>query len=427
MSRPQCDDIRFQDLSLSSMTSGGSSLSVSTEMIQHNNLMMLQMVVEDLDFLEADLQFYEKVPVIFLLYGQKMCVLALQKLLIEIQNASLGTTQRTRTTLLSDWARKEEQWPDKLLEALCIANVNHAIIKLGLHLEEIRERYMPHIPELNLYIHPVLKALYIVAEELTLDEARNLIDYVNERSGGSSSGALGIQKSTEFLEISCLDWIQRQVIQLGDWSHNKPNTNVRNFCDLTEIIAYLKKIPNAEHLEQMLHNIFIRMNYTKHNQIAFETTPGGKRINQMDKMGDPIPPPETYQFPPAPPIPIKLPVSVQNRLNSDPSRYHITKKNAGYLLIINQNRFTPSPNGNFRCSTREGTDNDKHMLMETFKPLGYNVVVGENLSSDNIFPFIKNYVERSKDMDSIIICVLSHGTKGNIFFHDYSIENRTNL
>lgn len=61
---------------------------------------------------------------------------------------------------------------------------------------------------------------------------------------------------------------------------------------------------------------------------------------------------------------------------------------------------------------RHGTNKDKEALHQTFSALGYTIVEKENLTDDEILHEVKAIVARSGSSDSLIVCILSHGSEG---------------
>lgn len=69
---------------------------------------------------------------------------------------------------------------------------------------------------------------------------------------------------------------------------------------------------------------------------------------------------------------------------------------------------------------RFGSENDRDKLRETFHMLGHNVEVYENLDRRSL---LEELEKRSKNpdlphYDGLVICILSHGNKGEIFTSD---------
>jgi len=64
---------------------------------------------------------------------------------------------------------------------------------------------------------------------------------------------------------------------------------------------------------------------------------------------------------------------------------------------------------------RHGTNEDKMALNRTFSALGYKIVEKDNLTDAEIVKEIEDIVAKSGSSDSLIVCILSHGSKGVIY------------
>lgn len=102
--------------------------------------------------------------------------------------------------------------------------------------------------------------------------------------------------------------------------------------------------------------------------------------------------------------------------------YRIRKENAGIVLIINQRNFHFDTNPDLkqflpirRLETRHGTDQDVKILEKVFSSFGYKFRVLNNLLHTEILNAIRDIVNECFDLDSIFVCILSHGYKGMVF------------
>lgn len=358
--------------------------------ILHNNKIINELVLEDLEYIEKDLEFYEKVQLGFLLYSHKYSMLGLQKILISSKNISAPTN------FLIQWANKEEKWKDILLEALSIAQINHIILKLGLNIEEIQERYVPTNPDLNIFIHPIIRALYCVCDGLEIEDARKLITHMQETRNFESEFIW-----PEYIEIHLLDWIQRSILTLGDWSFQRNGCNMTEYCDISEIISFLK-INGLDNMKDTLHNASIRLSFTKNNRIHVDE-PELKKTSQQIQVD------KKLQL-------LNEKISRNIKLQTNKSEFYtITKENAGYILIINQEQFYIDNNSekiDQGLQKRSGTEHDTNSLAETFSKYGFIPQIKNNLTDKQIIPCVKRVVTESRTKDALIVCILSHGKKG---------------
>ena len=67
---------------------------------------------------------------------------------------------------------------------------------------------------------------------------------------------------------------------------------------------------------------------------------------------------------------------------------------------------------------RYGSDGDRDKLAETFKMLGHNVVIYENLKYHQLHATMKKVSEDFRQYDALVVCILSHGKKDSIFTSD---------
>ena len=93
----------------------------------------------------------------------------------------------------------------------------------------------------------------------------------------------------------------------------------------------------------------------------------------------------------------------------------IAKKH-GVAMIINNKTFKEH-------SKRTGTDRDEANLIETWRYLGYHVVVFKDCKRDTMAQLFLNVDEevlndvRDVEHDSFVSCILSHGKEGMFHLH----------
>ncbi len=195
--------------------------------------------------------------------------------------------------------------------------------QLGLDIEDLHIRFLnPSNAEVNLYIHPILKGLYCICEQITPSEARLLIDHVNNEGDGSRHSFNFTDE--KYLEVFLLHWLAELVIAAGEWSLIKSKRNV--FCNVDLIMGFLNG--NKPELAEQLRRIIIRFNYTSNNVTSVE-----RKKNVTDDDGH-----EDKQR--------NVKVSKEdgqknngdsNSLNGiDDDKYLVRRGTAGYVLIINQ-------------------------------------------------------------------------------------------
>lgn len=109
--------------------------------------------------------------------------------------------------------------------------------------------------------------------------------------------------------------------------------------------------------------------------------------------------------------------------NSDEKlAYQISKESAGMILIINQKQFYFDRNPELhdklprrRLETRHGTDRDADILEKVFSNFGYRTRVKHDLTHLEVLKTVQDVVDESIALDSIVICILSHGCKGIVY------------
>lgn len=75
-----------------------------------------------------------------------------------------------------------------------------------------------------------------------------------------------------------------------------------------------------------------------------------------------------------------------------------------------------------KLDERLGTELDQSALINTFSAFGYKVVLRSDVSHLDILSEVDNVVESSHDYDSLVVCILSHGLKGEQFIErDYNL------
>ena len=96
--------------------------------------------------------------------------------------------------------------------------------------------------------------------------------------------------------------------------------------------------------------------------------------------------------------------------------YPMKSEKHGVALIINNIEFEKHP-------LRTGTERDEHNLTETWRFLGYHIVIMRNCTTKDMkrtFDGIDDLLCSAKEVahDSFICCILSHGEEGQVFGSD---------
>lgn len=115
-----------------------------------------------------------------------------------------------------------DAWRGHLIEALCIINARQALRKLGFDWIELRLQYLPQVQELALHVHPQLKAMYLVCEQLSVMQSGRLVLDINDKlmtrqpADGSVLDEPLRYFDYAYLEIFLLDWLTRRYLLLDE-------------------------------------------------------------------------------------------------------------------------------------------------------------------------------------------------------------------
>lgn len=324
-------------------------------------------------------------------------------------------TEFVGTPFIREWALCNDNYKEELIEALLIIQANHVLIKLGLDIENLIVQFSPHQIEMNTHIHPMLKALYILCESLTKIQTKRLFEYMKKEQC-----TIDVEFDSEmFLEIYFIQWFLEDNVVLGDWK--KDGTSREIFCDVTKITTFLKAEDDS--LKEKILNVNIKFNFTRNNVIGKEKCKKNSSKSATDNASSSTASASTSSSKNSynkKEITKELEVISPNGDKIMP-RYDISKESAGYLLVINQKVFKYNSKSAYKrvLHDRKGTDKDSQDLRETFERHGYENITETNLTDTEIIDSVKAVVKRSKNKDSLIVCILSHGIRGQIFGSNY--------
>lgn len=93
--------------------------------------------------------------------------------------------------------------------------------------------------------------------------------------------------------------------------------------------------------------------------------------------------------------------------------YKVTRKNCGFVLVLNQNDFKDP-----KISKLPGTEQDCIKLQATFESRGYKVIIKTNRTHEGILKAVNKIVDKSGSKESLIVCIISHGNDGVIAAYD---------
>lgn len=302
-------------------------------------------------------------------------------------------TPQEPTIFLHSWAsemrKTNSEWRYIFLEALCIIQAKAIIRKLGLNYIDLEQQFLPRIPNSTLHIHPMLKLLYFVNENLTVAESKELVDRMDQ--------------DFDYRDNALLNWLGEDVLNIGRRSTTDRNqideARAKPLCNFDLFIEFLKE-NEKDSLKEMVSSACQQFNST---QNVFTDRP---IIRTNDKK------------------PIDMGVSNAKSIrtsNADDS-FKIRKSNAGIVLVLNQKTFHLDDNPALReflparmLEKRKGTDQDVASLKRTFAAFGYRIDVKENCIHTDLLENVRNAVNECAGKDSLIVCILSHGYKGVVY------------
>lgn len=262
------------------------------------------------------LTFPYQVSLAFLLFGNQHAhaTYILQRLLAM---ARAPIAEQQHSDLLRQYAQTNpDTWRGHLLEALCIINARQALRKLGFGWAELRLQYLPQVQEFALFVHPLLKAMYIVSEQLSMVQIGRLVLDINEKLRTRQATAGSVQNEPlryfdyAYLEIFLLDWLTRRHLRLGDITSMD--------SDLQLLIEYLK-LNDLHSLARLLIQT-----YNSNAKTTAQTVP---------------PLPEKFE---ADDVSTAALLDVSSTVVQSIRRataLHVRRDYAGILLIINQYKF----------------------------------------------------------------------------------------
>ncbi|XP_018784307.1 PREDICTED: caspase-8 isoform X2 [Bactrocera latifrons] len=363
--------------------------------------------VEDLQYVEQDLCYYELVSLGFLLFGDERAnaEFALQKLLI-LSNTHKGRSCGGADLLTKYISVNPRNWRAQLVEALSIIGARRVLRKLGFDWNELHQHYLPHIGELSVHVHPLLKALYRICERLKPAQAGQLVLRVNEQHKGPGEHLRFYDFA--YLEIFLLDWLSRRIITLGDGVANGADVDVLleffKFNDLDALkTLLLETIVNNADSKRMRNNANISADNVAASTGNSNKYSAEKNTNTMQSDANAA-------------------TSVRSCDLTINERYEVRHESAGILLIINQLNFHEDPDPALKkllpkksLSPRHGSNMDKDRLKDVFSLFGYKPKVFEDLTHLELMHRIRETVKLSFQFDSLIVCILSHGTEGSVY------------
>nr|CAD7393757.1 unnamed protein product [Timema cristinae] len=357
------------------------------------------------EIVEAELDFNEKVSLIFLLFDDVEFALQTLKMSLESRNLHPSISHSFR---LADWARSNEsvgnvEWQERFIEALSIIQNYRILDQLGYCKQEVIERYLPHIRDTVLEVDLMRKALYWIIEHLDVDKAARLVDLAVEEATKIN---IKLDKyDPKYLEINFLGWNSKKYITFSC-------SAVRNEINVYNLVKLLKVIEEPD-MSEFLDSIARR--YKK--AVEIESPLSSLTSEQSDYSN-------SFSRP-------SLSHSVASNYEGKSSNldrqdyYHIDPNNVGFCVIINQKKFYNETDPKLKdqlpsrpLEDRLGTDVDRDRLVEVFQSLGFNIHFWkESLTHIEIIDAIRYSATNlfKREHSCFVLCIMSHGKKGTWF------------
>lgn len=200
---------------------------------------------------------------------------------------------------------------------------------------------MPQRPDLSFKIHPIIKWLHFICEQLIPSEVALLVKCVCDKFPDDRYQLRNIpEPSSSYLEMWLLVWLSERLVEAGDWSPTGSSRNRKIHCRLDAILVAMKSSGNAklQSLHLRLEMAKNRFNCTSSNVITFD--PKKKTLSEQ-QLGDGD---TTTQFSSSSSggrTAIQMPNATPktNYDEDDDDRYVLRSHKIGIALIINQEKF----------------------------------------------------------------------------------------
>lgn len=262
-----------------------------------------------------------------------------------------------------------KNWKNKLLESLSIIQNRQVIRKLGILFDDLRNIYLPDVTCCSRNLKTVAKSLYTLCEALTDHQTEILLKQVKSDSVKQNADL----NNVNCLELHLLYWLSIHYISIytdGRAELKNLLKHVKLFDDLEVVYTDLKKFDNNQ------------------NVLSCDII----KTSSANTMQSP---------------------AVSDKSSAVTITENIRKITNGFCIIISQIIFS----GEYE--TRESSKIDASNLKETFEGFGFNVVVFESLNEDEMLHLLETIAKQfGTAYDCLFVCILSHGSEGNIITKD---------
>ncbi|XP_046396797.1 caspase-8 [Ischnura elegans] len=401
--------------------------------------------------LEIDMDIYEKVSLVFLLYPN--VDLALQRLLAVEANLMSNQSSVSEISLLSDWAFATQgsckksmsedasslspENQEAFIEALCIvqdfrslSRINRGDRSTGLVVREMSLQ----TPE-KYFINHTRNVLYRICESLTPPTALNLVKQVERERVDL---VRPFSPDPRLLEIVFLYWASHHFIDIDDNVYVDFRNLSRHLLMLGEIglskmlhtmCPYIARPTKATELhkgvivetsslnsksDESASSMLHREKLVSSLSIAADDNSSNvavsKKSGNLKKNGSHS---KTVKN-----------SAAKKSASERMERYKIDVKNMGICLIINQKNFYRDSNPRLKgylppkpLEDRLGTDVDRDRLIEAFTSLGFEIKVMRNLTHTQLIAAARHAAisEVKQKHSCFTLCILTHGQKDVVY------------
>ncbi|XP_050302205.1 caspase-8 [Anthonomus grandis grandis] len=338
--------------------------------------------VDKLIEIESKLDLYEIISLMYLLCEDSKNAL---NNMMRALNAG-----RTSQWLLK-WAKSEDMWQKKLVEALCIVQ-NYAVLKeLGYNKNDLQHEFLPSQAAVTCSISKNRKLFYLISERLTKDQTLDFIQHMDQRTSKENSKFY----DHDYLELYFLDW-EISGVEYSTIQRVFKKMNLDWFYDQLDLI-----LPSST---------FTPPSPLRESKSKTMQDNANLATSSMDY-------PSSSSQGPRSSVPLSF---------YDSNRYDINPNKPGVILIINQESFYTEHEEQFKhllhenkdeiqLADRQGTLVDRDRLESLFKRMNFSVIVEDNLTHLDMLKSIENVTSRVKDESSLVVCILSHGSNGVVY------------
>jgi caspase 8 len=370
--------------------------------------MSIKLTLDQVLSIEDQLDLYEKVSIVYLLYDDPKT--ALQEL-----SSLIGGEQ---IKILYNWAIHQNlsgnKWQEKFVEAICIIQ-NYQVLKfLGFSRHDLRMRFLPHHQSTFLYVNKSRKALYFLCELFLPHEVDALVSLA---SSDMARKNVPFKRFNSYLELYFLDWEVSGYIKQNNWNN------------LYVILKQMEEFDRCDNLKEIVPVVPENQSPVRDQRIGVSRVknktvdasgssgPSKKAVNVFE---DILNSKSLLDM-----VSNESSISADNAVYiSDENKYQIDPKNPGFCLIINQENFYTEideklqhllPSGGHKLEPRDGTQQDKEKLEETFKLFGFKTKTVDNLTHDQIIEKIDEVIRGIDKESSLFVCIMSHGNEGVVY------------